>query len=72
MNGRILLQDVTIQSQKCILINVYNANAETDQCNSIAVLRKLLSDHHDLNKAYPFFSGVMNVIFDSRLGALGG
>ena len=40
--GRILILDVTLDGDYCILINLYNANTETDQCKIFNEFQSLL------------------------------
>lgn len=70
-NGRILLMEIIVDHQTCLLINFYNANIEKEQINAINSLNEHLSDY-TLDDINPFFAGDFNVIFDVHLDALGG
>ena len=70
-NGRILILDVTIDSIKYTLINLYNANSENDQVNTLNSFRDHIK-RHTVSDRYPIFMGDLNMIFDTQLDALGG
>ena len=70
--GRILLVDITLESLKYTLINLYNANTEQEQVNTLTSLKDHLSKHDTDDDLYPIFMGDLNFIFDIELDALGG
>ena len=47
--GRILILDVTLDADQYILINLYNANTETEQCKIFNELQSLLK-FFDINQ----------------------
>ena len=71
-NGRIIIIDLILDDDKYLLINLYNANTEAEQLNTINCLNNLLSNHNLDGDYKPIFSGDFNFIFDTNLDALGG
>ena len=70
--GRLLILDVSINDENFLLINLYNANSESDQ---LTVLDLLLSKLDGVNldgTCKTIFGGDFNLIFDSTLDAAGG
>ena len=65
--GRILIVDADIDEETFVLINLYNANTETEQIKTICELVKLLSDFYlDSNKKI-ILEGDFNLFFDPGL-----
>ena len=71
-NGRILISDVTVDSLKYTLINLYNANSEHDQINTLNSFNDHIQKHANDCDRFPIFMGDLNFIFDTQLDALGG
>ena len=69
--GRILIVDADINEETFVLINVYNANTETEQIKTIYELDQLLSDFLDSNKNI-ILAGDFNLFFDPSLEGSGG
>ena len=70
-NGRILLLDVIIHEQNFVLVNLYNANTERNQLNTIDELREMLKSVNNINAKQIILSKDFNlysVYFDSFLG----
>ena len=70
--GRILILEVEIDDQKFLLINLYNANSETDQINVLDTLSSKLEEHDPDGECKPIFGGDFNLIFDTILDSSGG
>lgn len=71
-NGRLLILEVSLNDEKFLLINLYNANAELDQLTVLDLLNSTLDGlDFDVN-CKPIFGGDFNLIFDSTLDASGG
>ncbi|NQY31509.1 MAG: endonuclease/exonuclease/phosphatase family protein, partial [Flavobacteriaceae bacterium] len=70
-HGRILIVDFTYESKKFSLINLYNANTEQEQINTLNSLKDHISNH-DVDNRYPIVMVDLNFIFDLKLDALGG
>ena len=67
-NGRILILVVELEGHQILLINIYNANTETEQFQALTTLLTLL----DLNNNKQLiFSGGFNLIYN-KLEALDG
>ena len=71
-NGRILILDAIIDDSKFILINLYNANVESEQLNTLAELAQLLKNLEISSDKNIIFSGDFNLFFNSTLEAKGG
>ena len=70
--GRILIIDTDIDNQNFVLINLYNANVESEQLKTLCELDQLLSDFClDSNKKV-VFAGDFNLFFNADLEASGG
>ena len=70
--GRILIVNADIDEEAFVLINLYNANTETEQIKTIYELDQLLSDFClDLNNKI-ILAGDFNLFFDPSLEASGG
>ena len=48
-SGRILILDVKVSDNDLLLINLYNANKESEQLNTLSTVCNLLDDITDLN-----------------------
>ena len=70
--GRILILEVKIDEEKFLLINLYNANNETDQLNVLENLLVKLEEHDPDGECKPIFGGDFNLIFDTILDSSGG
>ena len=71
-DGRLLILEAIINDKKFLLINLYNANTESDQLTVLDVLTSKL-DGLDLNAScIPIFGGDFNLIFDTSLDSSGG
>ena len=70
--GRILVVDADIDEEKFVLINLYNANTETEQIKTIYGLDQLLGEFClDSNKKI-ILAGDFNLLFEPSLEASGG
>ena len=70
--GRILVLDVMLDGDHYILINLYNANTETEQCKTFNELQSLLN-FFDINQNKRIiFAGDSNIFFSAKLEARGG
>ena len=70
--GRILMLKSVIQSSKYLLINLYNANTEQQQVNTLKEVSSML-DQIDLDSEYKLiWGGDFNFYFDLRSEADGG
>ena len=72
--GRILIVDAHIDEETFVLINVYNANTETEQIKTIYELDQLVSDFclNSNKEMYSLLRGDFNLFFDPSLEASGG
>ena len=70
--GRILILEVTIEDSTFVLINLYNANTEPEQIETICELDRLLGDFLLDDSKNIILAGDLNLIFDSSLEASGG
>ena len=68
-NGRIIIIDLILDDEKYTLINLYNANTETEQLYTINCLNHLLSNHNLDGDYKPIFTEDLNFIFDTNLDA---
>ena len=70
--GQILILDVMLDGDHYILINLYNANTESEQCKIFNELQSLLN-FFDINQNKRIiFAGDFNIFFSSKLEARGG
>ena len=70
--GRLLILESVINDEHFLLINLYNANTESDQLSVLEMLTSKL-DTLDYNKnSKIIFGGDLNFIFDTCLDASGG
>ena len=73
-DGRILILDVTINDVNFVLINLYNANTETEQVSVLNNLSSLL-EKFDVtleNNLKKNLAGDFNLFLTSKLDAKGG
>ena len=68
--GRIILASLQFNSQKLLLINLYNNNDQKGQLETISSLNTLL-DHHSCDDHLPIFAGDLNLIFGEKDYKLG-
>ena len=70
--GRIMILDVMLDGGHFMIINLYNANTETELCKTINELQSLLN-FFDINQNKRItFAGDFNIFFSSKLEARGG
>ena len=67
-----MISDITVESVKYTLVNIYNSNTEQEQVNTLNSLKDHLLKHKNDVDRYPIFMGDLNFIFDVQLDALGG
>ena len=67
-----IILEASYDSNKFLLINLYNANTEKDQLVILDTLISLLENHNLDGSFHPIFSGDFNNIFDTVLDASGG
>ena len=63
--------EVAIDEEKVLLINLYNANDETDQLNVLENLLVKLEEHDPDGERNHNFGGDFNLIFDTILDSSG-
>ena len=69
---RILIFDIMLGADQYILINLYNADSETEQCNIFNELQSLLK-FFDINQNKRImFTGDFNIFLTSKLEVRGG
>ena len=71
-NGRLLVLEVEIDSEIIVLINVYNANTESEQLSTLSQLNDMLGNVMDIKNKNIILGGDFNLHFDSKLEAKGG
>ena len=71
-SGRILLVEATIDDTVFVLINIYNANTEFEQLESLSDLVSIIDKVKDIQSKNIVLGGDFNVIFDISLESLGG
>jgi len=71
-NGRLLILETSIDDDKFLLINLYNANTEVDQLTLFDLLVSKLDDINYDTNCKIIFGGDFNLIFDTILDASGG
>ena len=69
---RIVIVDADIDEETFVLINLYNANTETEQIKTIYELDQLLSTSCLGSNKKIILAGDFNLFFDPSLEALGG
>ena len=63
-SGRILILDVKVSDSDFLLINLYNANKESEQLNALSTVCNLLDDITDLRCKYIILGGDFNTFFN--------
>ena len=71
-SGRILLVEATIDDTVFVLINIYNANTEFEQLESLSDLVSIIDKVKDIQSKNIVLGGDFNVIFDISLESLAG
>ena len=71
-SGRVLLVEATIDDTVFVLINIYNANTEFEQLESLSDLVSIIDKVKDIQSKNIVLGGDFNVIFDISLESLGG
>ena len=71
-HGRILILDVTIDGSEYVLINIYNANIESEQLKVLNDLSELMKKVNITHGKQIVLAGDFNLFFDSNLEAKGG
>ena len=71
-NGRILILETLIDDSEFILINLYNANTESEQIQTFNELNTLLSNLDLSSEKHIIFAGDFNLFLDCSLDAKGG
>ena len=71
-NGRILILDVTINDVNFVLINLYNANTETEQVSVLNNLSSLLEKFDVTLEKNLIFAGDFHLLLNSKFDAKGG
>ena len=70
-SGRILLVEATIDDTVFVLINIYNANTEFEQLESLSDLVRIIDKVKDIQSRNIVLGGDINVVFDISLESLG-
>ena len=70
--GKVLILDITIDADQHILINLYNANIETEQVKILEELQNLLKNLDISQIKRIIFADDFNIFFNSKLEAKGG
>ena len=68
-DGRILILDVTINDVNFVLINLYNANTETEQVSVLNILSSLLEKFDVTIEKNLILAGDFNLFLNSKLEA---
>ena len=68
-NGQILILDVTINDVNFVLINLYNANTETEQVSVLNNLSSLLENFDLTSEKNLILAGDFNLFLHSKLDA---
>ena len=71
-NGRILILKVTIDDTEHLLINIYNANTEQHQLETLQSLSILLEDYDNFYDKIVTLAGDFNLFFNKKLECIGG
>ena len=71
-HGRLLVLEVKIDSEILILINIYNANTESEQLSTLTQLNDMLINVKNINNKNIILDGDFNMRFYSKLEAKGG
>ena len=72
MDGRLLMLETILNDEKCLLINLYNANTEKEQLNVLDLLASKLDDHNVEGDCKTILGGDFNLFFDTILDYSGG
>ena len=67
--GAILILNITIDADQCILINLYNANTETEQVIILEELENLLKKFDISQNKRIILASYFNIYFNSKLEA---
>ena len=67
-----MILDVMLDGDHFIIINLYNANTETELCKTINDLQSLLNFFNINQNKRITFAGDFNIFFSSKLEARGG
>ena len=70
--GRILVIEVKIDDSVFVLINIYNANTESEQLHTLNDLINILETFEDIQDKSVVLGGDFNVIFNPSLDSEGG
>ena len=70
--GRILVIEVKIDDSVFVLINIYNANTESEQLHTLNDLINILETFEDIENKSVVLSGDFNVILNPSLDSYGG
>ena len=70
--GHLLVLEVKIDSEIIILINIYNANTESEQLSTLTQLNDMLINVKNINNKNMILGGDFNMHFYSKLEAKGG
>ena len=71
-SGRVLLVEATIDDTVFVLINIFNANTEFEQLESLSDLVSIIDKVKDIQSKNIVLGGDINVVFDISLESLGG
>ena len=71
-SGRILLVEATVDDTVFVLINIYNANTESEQLETLLDLVSIIDKVKDIQSKNIVLGGDFNVISDISLECLGG
>ena len=70
--GKVLILYITIDAEQYIIINMHNANTETDQIKTLEELLKKFVKKWDINQNERIiFAGDFNIFFNSKLESKG-
>ena len=64
-DGRVLILEATIDRSEYLLINLHNANTESEQLTTLKNLNNLLKDFEDFHDKKVIFAGYFNLICES-------
>ena len=70
-SGIILILNIMLDADQYILINLYNANTETEQVKILEELQSLFKNLDNSQNKYTIFAGDFNIFFNSKLEAKG-
>ena len=71
-HGRLLVLEVEIDSEILVLINFYNANAESEQISTLTDFNDVIMNIKNVKNKNIILGGDFNLHFDSKLEAKGG